>query len=81
MQKSLEKLGDMGYLFTERTSGRFVTDDEEKIKALKRDIPLGMTNDYVQEMLDFGVEANEIASYVEKTLNERNEKDGQNSTS
>jgi len=72
MQKSLEKLGDMGFLYTERTSGRFVTDDVEKIATLRQKIPNDITHNYVQEMLDFGISPTDIGGYVQKNLNERN---------
>ncbi|MDR2167580.1 MAG: GntR family transcriptional regulator [Clostridiales bacterium] len=75
MQKSLEKLGDMGYLYTERTSGRFVTEDVAKIEALKREIPAKMTADYLREMLDFGIAPDEIQNYVKNYLEVNN---GQN---
>jgi len=72
MQKSLEKLGDMGFLYTERTSGRFVTNDGEKITALRQKIPNDMTAKYVQEMLDFGTEPDDIIYFVQKNITERN---------
>jgi len=64
MQKSLEKLGDMGYLYTERTSGRFVTNDEEMIAMLRQKIPQDITTAYVKEMLSLGIEKTEILTYV-----------------
>jgi len=68
MQKSLEKLGEMGFLYAERTSGRFVTEDEEKIAILQNDIPMKMTSGFLQEMLDFGVKPQEIKNYIERGL-------------
>ena len=73
MQKSLEKLGDMGFLYTERTSGRFVTTDTQKISELCQKIPKEITERFVKEMLDFGVKDDEIIGFVEKTLKERND--------
>jgi len=70
MQKSLEKLGDMGYLYTERTSGRYVTEDASMIDALRQSIPAKMTASYVEEMLNFGVPPDEIPNYVQKHLME-----------
>ncbi|MCL2350502.1 MAG: GntR family transcriptional regulator [Defluviitaleaceae bacterium] len=68
MQKSLEKLGDMGFLYTERTSGRFVTEDATKIEQLRNEIPTKMTAAYVADMLDFGVESSKILNYVKEHL-------------
>ncbi|MCL2620514.1 MAG: GntR family transcriptional regulator [Defluviitaleaceae bacterium] len=78
MQKSLEKLGDMGFLYTERTSGRFVTDDVAKIQALRQEIPARITKEYIEEMLSAGVSSGEIPNYVNKFLKER-EANGKNS--
>ena len=72
MQKSLEKLGDAGYLYTERTSGRYVTDDASKIAKLREKIPNDMTATYVRDMLDFGVSADGIIEHVERRV--KNEK-------
>jgi len=69
MQKSLEKLGDMGFLYTERTSGRFVTEDAEKIASLKQEIPKKMTQNFVQEMRNFGATPSEILEHVNKEVN------------
>jgi len=71
MQKSLEKLGEAGYLFTERTSGRFVTEDTAKIEALRQQIPMKITENFVQEMLDFALDSKDIKDYVEKILVKR----------
>jgi len=68
MQKSLEKLGDMGYLFTERTSGRFVTNNEDMIAMLRQKVPQDTTASYVKEMLGLGIEKNEILNYVRQEL-------------
>ena len=77
MQKSLEKLGDMGFVFSERTSGRFVTEDAGKIAALRDEMPTKMTNAYINEMLAFGIQKDEIVVYVKRNLTERNEKDNE----
>ncbi|MCL2753542.1 MAG: GntR family transcriptional regulator [Defluviitaleaceae bacterium] len=73
MQKSLEKLGEMGYLYTERTSGRFVTEDNEKIAALQKEIPRKITANFVQEMLDFGATPKEILTHVNDEIFFRSE--------
>ena len=75
MQKSLEKLGEAGYLYTERTSGRFVTEDAAKIEELKQQIPMKMTENFVREMLDFGIPQGEINVYVERYLKEKSGKE------
>ena len=68
MQKSLAKLEDMGYLFTERTSGRYVTHDLALIEALKSRLPAQITEKYVQDMLDCGIPLAEIPHHVENII-------------
>jgi len=77
IQKSLAKLEEMGYLHTERTSGRFVTSDAAAIAALKARIPDGIISSFVDEMVDFGVNRHEIPNYVSQYI-ERTDKDGKN---
>ncbi len=38
MQKALVDLERQGLVYSKRTSGRFVTDDDEKIKSIKREV-------------------------------------------
>jgi DNA-binding transcriptional regulator YhcF (GntR family) len=64
MQKSLAKLEEMGYLYTERTSGRYVTRDFGVIDAMKAKIPEKIVGDFVEEMIDFGIEKQAIPKYV-----------------
>jgi len=75
MQKSLAKLEEMGYLFTERTSGRYVTLDLELIEGLKSKLPAQITEKYVQDMLECGASHTDIPEYVIKHL-ERMMQDG-----
>ena len=78
MQRSLAKLEEMGYLFAERTSGRYVTNDLELITRLKAGIPAQITQKYVDEMLEYGMAREAIADYVKEYI-EGMDKNGQNS--
>ena len=64
MQKALSELERIGLVRTERTSGRFITDDEELINSMKKEIAekeieeflakmdaLGLTKDAVIKMI------------------------------
>ena len=55
MQRSLARLEEMGYLFTERTTGRFVSHDTGLIASLKVRLPEQITERYVEEMRLQGV--------------------------
>ncbi|MDR0271956.1 MAG: GntR family transcriptional regulator [Clostridiales bacterium] len=64
MQKSLAKLEEMGYLYTEGTNGRYVTKNVELIENLKTSLPAEITANYIAEMLDCGMPRDEISDYV-----------------
>ena len=68
MQKSLAKLEEMGYLFTERTSGRYVTNDLALIEGLKSKLPAQITEKYVTDMLECGTLLEDIPGYVKNQL-------------
>jgi len=68
MQKSLAKLEEMGYLYTERTSGRYVTQDTALIESLKAKLPTQITEKYVNDMLECGQNPEAILKYVNMTL-------------
>ena len=77
MQKSLAKLEEMGYLHTERTSGRFVTKDLAAIQALMQHMPQKIIGDFVAEMTGIGIAPRQICGHVAKYI-EGMEDDGQN---
>jgi len=64
MQKSLSKLEEMGYMYTERTSGRYVTGDTALIENLKSRLPARLTEKYIDEMMECGIGVNDIPEYV-----------------
>ena len=74
VQRALGKLEEMGYLYTERTSGRYVTEDLEAIKALKSEILAQITDEFMTRMQAAGIETEEVVAYL-KAYIERIEKD------
>jgi len=68
MQKSLAKLEEMGYMYTERTSGRYVTADQSLIDSLKTRLPAQITEEYIKDMLECGIAKDAIPQYVEDNI-------------
>lgn len=68
LQRALSKLEDMGLLYSERTSGRFVTDNLDLIEALKEDLPTSITQKYIEDMLNAGIPKEEIINHLNKQL-------------
>lgn len=54
MQKALSELERDGLLYSQRTSGRFVTDDTEKITALRRNLATGHIEYFLKKMEELG---------------------------
>ncbi len=64
MQKALVELEEIGLLYTERTSGRYVTKDERIIKKLKDDYAQMLIDDYLTNMQKLGINKNEAINYL-----------------
>lgn len=66
MQKALSELEDEKLIYTERTNGKYVTQDEELIKELKEREALLLTEKYFDNMNILGLSKDEIVKYLEK---------------
>ncbi len=64
MQRALAALEVRGLVYSQRTSGRFVTDDATKITALRAQLAGELTEKYRQSMYALGCTQAEITSYV-----------------
>ncbi|TAH75131.1 MAG: GntR family transcriptional regulator [Anaerolineaceae bacterium] len=66
MQRAMTELERDGLVYTNRTTGRFITSDEELIKQLKKRYITGIVQDFLDKMKLLGLELDEIISYVDK---------------
>ena len=66
MQKALVELERMGLVRTERTSGRFITDDEEKIKIMKEEVAEVEISAFLERMKALGFGKNEVIKIIQK---------------
>lgn len=64
MQRSLAALEDKGLLYSQRTSGRFVTEDTGNISALRGQLARGLTEKYLADMAALGLPPAEIRQWV-----------------
>lgn len=64
MQRALAELETQGLLFTQRTSGRFVTDDAARIAKLREHLATDVTLRYTQKMHTLGYTAAETLTFV-----------------
>ena len=70
MQRALAELEQTGLVYTNRTSGRYITSDIEVIKKLKKQSAKNIVVDFIEKMKQLGYEENEIIDCVEKILEE-----------
>lgn len=68
MQKALTELERMGLVHTERTSGRFVTQDEELIRKLKKEQAEIETTEFLEKMNKIGFKDSTILDLVRETM-------------
>ena len=54
MQRALSQLETDGLLYTQRTSGRYVTEDVERIMQTKRSLATGLVKEFLESMGHLG---------------------------
>ncbi|QOV18144.1 GntR family transcriptional regulator [Blautia liquoris] len=70
MQKAMSELEREGLLFTERTSGRFVTEDSGMIDKTREELASVQIREFMEKMIQMGFGKEEILSLLHKNLKE-----------
>lgn len=68
MQRALTELERSGLIYSQRTAGRFVTEDEKLIKQMKESIGQEKILIFFHEMEQLGYEADEIIDLIHKIV-------------
>ena len=68
MQKALSELERLGLVRTERTSGRFITDDVEVIEALKKDLVEAEISAFLLKMKSLGMEKQSVIEIMKNNI-------------
>ena len=68
MQKALAELERLELVRTERTSGRFITDNNEQIEKMRKDVADAEIKSFIQRMEKLGYDKNSLLSIIEKAL-------------
>ena len=66
MQKALTELEDEKLIFTERTNGKFVTNNEKIIDNLKKEYAKELSNKYFSNMESIGFTKTETINYLKE---------------
>lgn len=71
LQKAFAMLESKGLLRSERTSGRYVTDDGARLKKLKQERTHKVIAEYFEKMKQLGFEEKEAVEMILQSLTER----------
>lgn len=70
MQKALSELERSGLIYSQRTSGRFITEDKELIHQMKKELAAAEVSAFVAHMKQLGIAPEEIRQLLAETIEE-----------
>ncbi|GAA0778864.1 GntR family transcriptional regulator [Clostridium subterminale] len=70
IQKALAELERTGFVYSQRTSGRFITEDVDMIKDIKLDIAKDQAMTFLKSMKNLGLSNEEIMEFLGKIARE-----------
>ena len=70
MQKALPELERSGLIYSQRTSGRFITEDKELIHQMKKELAAAEVSAFVAHMKQLGITPEEIRQLLAETIEE-----------
>jgi len=65
MQKALAELEAEGLVYTERTNGKFVTNNQELIEKIKIELAKEKVNNFLNDMSNIGISYEEAIKYLQ----------------
>lgn len=68
MQKALSELERSGLVYSQRTSGRFITEDAGMLKELKRSLAADHIRDFFHKMRQLGFSDDETLNIIQETI-------------
>ncbi len=66
MQKALIELENEKLIYTERTNGKYVTEDEQLIEKVKSELANGIVNTYLNSMENIGIDYETAIKYLQE---------------
>lgn len=70
MQKALSELERSGLIYSQRTSGRFITEDKELIHQMKKELAAAEVSAFVAHMKQLGITPEEVRQLLAETIEE-----------
>ena len=72
MQKALSELERSGLVYSQRTSGRFITEDEKLLKKMKMDLATEHIHQFFEQMHHLSFSDEETLELIRETLRREN---------
>lgn len=72
MQRALSEIERRGLVYSERTSGRFVTRDENVLKELHKELAGRYLDEFVEKLQKIGMNEKEISDFIKEAGNGKN---------
>ena len=66
MQKALAELENEGLIYTERTNGKFVTDNKHLIEKIRRELAEEKVKNYINDMKNIGITYEDAVQYLQE---------------
>ena len=66
MQKALAELESEELIYTERTNGKFVTENKVLIEKIKKELAEEKVNNYIKDMKNIGITYEESIQYLQE---------------
>ena len=73
MQKALSDLETSGLVYSQRTSGRMITEDEEMIRNLRLDLAREQAGEFLEKMESLGFAPRETLELIQKLVEKKEE--------
>lgn len=65
MQKALTELERSGLVYSQRTSGRYITEDKDMIKEAKEELAATQVQEFINKMSQLGISKEEILQLIQ----------------
>lgn len=70
MQKAFTELERSGLLYTQRTNGRYITEDQERISRVREELARECTQSYLSNIRRLGYEREQALALAQKIIEE-----------
>jgi GntR family transcriptional regulator len=66
MQKAMQELENLGLVYSKRTSGRYITEDQALIAKIKREMASEKIRQFMTDMKQLNLSRDEVIQYLKK---------------